>query len=77
MIERNLGNAERLVRLLFGLALGIWLLSRPDINGMEVFIAVIAVMLILNGVFSRCYLWFVMDIDTTARTRTSADCESA
>ncbi|NQX88191.1 MAG: DUF2892 domain-containing protein [Halioglobus sp.] len=77
MIERNLGNAERLVRLLFGLALGIWLLSRPDINGMEVFIAVIAVMLILNGVFSRCYLWFVLDIDTTARTRTSADCESA
>ena len=77
MIERNLGNAERLLRLLFGLALGIWLLSRPDINGMEVFIAVIAVMLILNGVFSRCYLWFVLDIDTTARTRTSADCESA
>ena len=63
-IERNLGNVERVIRL----SLGVWLLvlafRTPGLNGIEWFIGIISVMLILNGIFSRCYLWYVLDIDT-------------
>lgn len=64
MIERNLGNVERVVRLLFGLAMGIWALSGPALNGIEWFVIVISVSLIMNGIFSRCYLWFILDVNT-------------
>ena len=65
MIERNLGNAERLVRLMFGLSLGGWALMQPMMNGVEWFVVIISMMLVLNGLFSRCYLWYVLDVDTT------------
>ena len=64
MIERNLGNIERLFRLCFGIALLAWALTRPALNGVEWFVVVVSVALILNGIFSRCYLWFVLDINT-------------
>ena len=64
MIERNLGNIERVVRLLFGLGLAAWAITRPHLNGVEWFVMVIALALILNGIFSRCYLWFVLDLNT-------------
>lgn len=74
MIERNIGNVERVVRLFFGVFFGGWMLTRPDINGMEIFVLVISLALILNGVFSRCYLWYVLDINTAEGDRTSRDC---
>ncbi|MDX1734650.1 MAG: DUF2892 domain-containing protein [Halioglobus sp.] len=64
MIERNLGNVERILRLLLGIGLGLWVFMQPDRNGMDLFITAIAVFLILNGVFARCYLWFVLDVNT-------------
>lgn len=64
MIERNLGNAERIIRLCAGSALILWLAVQPNVNGMDWFIAIISLALILNGVFSRCYLWFVLDLNT-------------
>jgi hypothetical protein len=64
VIERNLGNIERLVRLAMGLAFLAWALGQPALNGIEWFVIGISVALILNGVFSRCYLWFVLDINT-------------
>ena len=64
MIERNLGNMERVVRLFFGLLLVWWALQRPGMNGVEWFVIVISVALILNGVFSRCYLWYVLDLNS-------------
>lgn len=76
MIEKNIGNAERLVRLVFGVMLGVWLLTRPDINGIEIFVGIVSVMLILNGIFSRCYLWFVLDIDTTSDKGSPPECKS-
>jgi len=78
VIERNLGNIERVVRLLLGLAIAVWLLSRPDFNGIDLFVTAICVALILNGVFSRCYLWYVLDIDTTSGADGVArnDCET-
>ena len=64
MIEKNLGNIERIIRLCASSALMLWLALQPDVSGMDWFIATIALFLFLNGVFSRCYLWFVLDIDT-------------
>jgi len=64
MIERNLGNFERVLRLLAGLAIGIWALAQPNMNGIELFVMVISILLMMNGIFSRCYLWFVLDINS-------------
>ena len=64
MIEQNLGNIERVVRLIFGLALAGWMLAQPALNGVEWFVVIISLALIFNGIFSRCYLWYVLDINT-------------
>ena len=76
MVERNIGNVERLLRLVVGISLFVWLCTRTDINGIEVFVGVVSVFLILNGIFSRCYLWYLLDIDTTLRERASSECDS-
>lgn len=64
MIAKNLGNAERLIRLFAGIGLFIWFLAQPGVSGMEVFVAVVSLCLVLNGIFSRCYLWYVLDLDS-------------
>ena len=64
MIERNLGNVERVLRLLFGLTFAAWAFSQPVLNAVEWFVTIISLALILNGVFSRCYLWYVLDLNT-------------
>lgn len=64
MIERNLDNVERVVRLLLGLAFGGWALAQPILNGVEWFAVMISIALILNGIFSRCYLWYILDVNT-------------
>jgi hypothetical protein len=69
MIERNLGNFERVLRLLFGLAIAVWALIQPSMNGIEWFVMVISMMLMMNGIFSRCYLWFVLDINSCTDSR--------
>ncbi|MEZ5573032.1 MAG: DUF2892 domain-containing protein [Halioglobus sp.] len=71
MIERNLGNAERIVRLLMAVVFGGWAVSQPAMNGVEWFVVAISLMLILNGIFSRCYLWYVLDIDTDSKNNGS------
>lgn len=67
MIERNIGNIERVFRLLFGALFAGWVASRPGLNGMDLFVLVVSLSLILNGVFSRCYLWYILDINTCSR----------
>ncbi|MEE4143918.1 MAG: DUF2892 domain-containing protein [Halieaceae bacterium] len=64
MIERNLGNAERLVRLMSGLLMLIWASQQLQMNAVDWFVVIVAVALVLNGIFSRCYLWYVLDINT-------------
>ena len=64
MIERNLGNADRLIRLLAGSAFMVWILNQPHLNGIDWFVVTVSLLLITNGVFSRCYLWYVLDINT-------------
>jgi hypothetical protein len=65
-IEKNLGNVERVVRLFMGLSLIVLAMNAPVLNGIEWFVAIISSALILNGIFSRCYLWYVLDINTTS-----------
>jgi hypothetical protein len=66
MIEKNLGNIERVIRLLAGILLFSWALTRPTLNGTEWFVMLISMALILNGVFQRCYLWYVLDINAAS-----------
>lgn len=64
MIERNLGNAERIIRLLFGVLLFGWAWQQAAMNAVEWFVVVVAIALVCNGIFSRCYLWYLLDINT-------------
>ena len=64
MIDRNLGNIERLIRLVCGVLFMTWAFTRPFLNGVEWFVIAISTALILNGIFSRCYLWYVLDINS-------------
>lgn len=78
MIEKNLGNIERVLRLSFGVLFLVWAMSQPVLNGIEWFIVAIAAALILNGVFSRCYLWYVLELNSCDPSepgcKTQADC---
>jgi len=64
VIEANLGNIERVLRLVGGVLLFIWAMSQSYMNGIEWFVVIISVMLILNGIFSRCYLWFILEVNS-------------
>ncbi|MEH6582482.1 MAG: DUF2892 domain-containing protein [Halioglobus sp.] len=64
MIHRNLGNVERVIRLLFGVIFAAWAISQPVLHGIEWFVTIISLALILNGIFSRCYLWYILDVNT-------------
>jgi hypothetical protein len=64
MIERNLGIIERILRLVAGLLLGAWALTSSEMNVVEWMVLVGATMLVLNGIFSRCYLWNVLGINS-------------
>ncbi len=73
MIERNLGNVERVIRLLMGVLFSFWAFSQPYMNGIEWFVVAVAVMLMLNGIFSRCYFWFVLDLNTCEKGQGRCD----
>ena len=76
MIERNLGNIERILRLIAGVCLAVWAVMQQGFTGVAWFIVVIATFLILNGVFGRCYLWYVLAIDSNRRGCRSGSCQS-
>lgn len=69
MIAKNLGNLERLVRLCVGVFFAIWTLSQHYLGVAEWSVGMIALLLILNGVFSRCYLWYLIEVDTSSRCK--------
>lgn len=75
MIEKNLGNIERLIRLVLGVAFAYWALTRPSLNGIEIFVMVVSLMLILNGVFSRCFFWWMFGINTAKAADGPQDCD--
>ena len=73
MFERNLGNVERVIRLLFAVVLTVWALSQPSLSLTEIFVLAVAVMLAVNGIFSRCYFWYLLNINTTKNEDLSVD----
>lgn len=64
MIERNLGNAERVIRLTLAILFMIWAFGQEAINGVEILVVVVATLLMLNGLFSRCYFWYILDLNS-------------
>ncbi len=68
MIERNLGNIERFIRLAAGLLLAAWALTATDMGALEWLVLLISLLLLLNGVFSRCYFWYVLGINNCERS---------
>jgi len=64
VFERNLGNIERTIRFIFGIGLAVWAFSQPILNLIDWFVVAIALMLMLNGVFSRCYIWWILGLNT-------------
>jgi hypothetical protein len=67
MIEHNLGAFERAVRLLVGTVLGVWALAQSELGIVEWITLLAATLLILNGIFGRCYLWLLLGMDTCGR----------
>lgn len=71
MIERNLGNIERALRLFFGIGFAIWVFNQPHLNVIDWFVAAAALMLMLNGIFSRCFIWWMLGLNTYKAVETN------
>jgi len=74
MIERNLGNIERVVRLALGMGLALWLWQQPAYTIADIMAGAVALFLILNGIFSRCYLWYLLDLSSAESPPNSGTC---
>ena len=72
MNKQNLGLIERAIRLLLGLGLGIWVVMQPALGAAEWVALVAASFLVLNGIFGRCYLWLLLDVNTCEQREKSA-----
>jgi len=71
MIETNIGNVERVLRLIIGVSLACCFMLQPRLNGIALFFFSVSTILIFNGFFSRCYLWYVLDINTRKKKNTA------
>jgi hypothetical protein len=60
MIDKNLGNIERVLRFVTGMFLFGWVVMQPEMSGASWFVSMIGLFLTLNGIFGRCYLWHVL-----------------
>lgn len=77
MIEKNLGNIERVVRALMGLGLIVWaVIFQSNMPLVEWFALITATMLLLNGIFSRCFIWYVLDINSCKDSPDNTVCDS-
>ena len=73
MFERNLGNIERAVRFLFGIGFAVWAFSQSYMNPIEWFVVAVSLMLMLNGIFSRCFIWWMLGLNTFKTSEASCD----
>ncbi len=64
MNEQNLGLIERVIRMVLGLGLGVWVLIQAELGVVELVALIAASFLILNGIFGRCYLWLLLRVNT-------------
>ena len=64
MIGRNLGVLERVIRLLLGSALAIWVYVQPQFGWIEAIASICALFLVLNAMLARCYLWHALGLNS-------------
>ena len=64
MINRNLGTMERLLRLAGAVLLSGWLLARGSHDILSVVAGIAALAFLANAIFSRCYLWALLGINS-------------
>jgi hypothetical protein len=64
MINRNLGTLERMLRLGVAVLLTGWLLARDSHDLLSVLAGIAALALFANAIFSRCYLWALLGINS-------------
>ena len=64
MIDKNIGNIERVLRIIISVVLAVFVFLQPEITGVEIFVLVAALSLVLNGVFSRCFFWWALGINS-------------
>jgi len=59
--------------LFFAIVFGLWALSRPDMDIAEWVVLLLALCFFLNGLFSRCYLWYFLDLNTYDESQKNSD----
>ncbi len=64
-MRKNVGNVERGIRLLLGLALAVVVMQRPQFGWIEAALSLASVFLVLNALSGRCYLWRWLGIDSS------------
>lgn len=73
MIKKNLGNIERAIRFVAGVGMLVWALLQPQLLWLEWLLLLAASFLLLNGIFSRCYLWYLFDLNTCRKDACTRD----
>ena len=64
MIDRNLGIAERVLRLIGAVVLAGWAVTRDSHDILTPIALLAAAAFTMNFFFSRCYLWHVLGINS-------------
>jgi len=64
MIDRNLGTAERALRLLLALAAIVWLVLREHHDLWSAGAGLAALALTFNALYARCYLWALLGLNS-------------
>ncbi|MFN2329292.1 MAG: YgaP-like transmembrane domain [Chromatocurvus sp.] len=64
MIESNLGGTERVLRLIGAIILTAWVASRDSHDILTPLALLAATALTLNFLFSRCYLWALLGLNS-------------
>lgn len=64
-MTRNVGREDRIVRIIVGLGLGVLIFLRVLEDTGALVAGVIAAYLILTGLFARCLVYKMGDIDTS------------
>lgn len=77
MINRNLGFIERMIRFVLGVIVTLWVMNQPEMNIVEWLAAIVGLLLVLNAIFGRCYLWFWLNLNSCQETYGDACAKSS
>lgn len=72
MIDRNIGNPERVLRFFCATALLLWIVASDSLGFVQGIAAVAALALLWNSSFGRCHLWKWLGI-SSFKSKGSAD----